>query len=209
MSSKLDGGSEVVALRFNFYRDGLALSLAINVAQAVLLVVVFCFAMFFANKPPETKYFSVDAHGSVLTIVPMNEPHMSEGAILEFAAKAVSESYTFDADNYRSALMNVQKYFTPDGFAKFQESMQGQIKYVVDNVLITSTTPNGTPVLIKRGESDGVTAWRIRVPVIATYRTKNESTSVKRLVTLVIVNRPSYETPYGVGVSSFQTEDKN
>lgn len=208
------GGSNAVGLRFSFYRDGFALSLLINFALSIILIGCFIFIYQLVKRPPESKYFTVDMKGNVVPIVPMNKPHMTESAILDFASKVVTESYTFDADNYRLALTNVQKYFTPDGYSAFQTSMQPQIKYVKDNVLIASSVPSGTPVLLKRGiissDADGdIVAWKIRIPVVVTYRTKTDSSTVKRTVQLVIVNRPTYESEFGVGVSSFQASDQN
>lgn len=211
---KDSSGASIVSLRFDFYRDGLALSLMINLALAVLSICLGILVWNLAHRQPQTKYFSVDTRGVIVPLIPMNEPHMTDSAILELSAKVVAQSYTFDADNYRDAIMGVQQYYTSEGFEGFTKSMQAQIAYVKDNILIASAVPTGTPVLIKSGlintgAGGDVVAWKIRVPVLVTYRSKGDSSTVRRVVTLVIVNRPTYETPYGVGVSSFQAQDQN
>lgn len=209
LQNKELSGRDAVSLRFNFYRDGLGLSLLIN----VILVTLVIFELFYIYKiktsPPPTAYFSVDGKGAIVPLASMSEPYLSESDVLDFASKAVRQSYTFDAENYRDRINDSAQYFTPEGHKDFVASMQIQIKYVVDNVLIGSAVPSGTAVLVNQGRSpNGIFAWKVKVPVVVTFRTQTSSSSVKRIVTVVVINRPTYETPYGVGISSFIAQDQ-
>lgn len=195
-------------LRFSFYRDGFRALLMVSVLQVVAILVLIFMAAYFANRPAVREYFTVDNAGRIVKLEPMEKPYLTESALLSFASRAVSEVYTFDAENYRQVMNNAAQYFTPDGHVDFVKSMEPQIKYVVDGVLIGSGVPNGTPVIIDRGKApNGVYAWKVKVPVVVTFRTQTTSSSVKRIVTLIIVNRATFETPYGVGISSFTAKD--
>ena len=207
-AEKGPGGLPNVGMRFNFYKDGYTASLTINVVQTIAIVILILCVFHFANRPVEREYFSVDCTGRMQQQQPMDSPHLPESALLDYAVRSVSEGYTFDASNYRDVMTSVGKYFTPEGHADFLNSMQPQIKYVLDNVLIASAVADGTPVLSNSGRSpNGVFAWKIKVPIVVTFRTQTQSSTVKRIVTLVIVNRPTYETPFGVGISSWSAKD--
>lgn len=201
-------GLDTISLKFNFYRDGLQAALLLAVILAITVVVQMFLMFHFANRPLEREYFTVDLQGRVVKQQPMSVPYLTESALLTYAARAVTEAYTFDADTYRKVLTDVGQYFTPDGHVEFLRSMQPQIKYVKDNVLIGSAVPSGTPVLSASGKGpNGVYAWKVKVPVVVTFRTRTASSTVRRIVTLIIVNRPTFETQYGVGISSFIAQD--
>lgn len=208
-TTQKSGGLEAVVLKFNFYRDGLQASLSVSLVLAIIVAIQMFLMFHFANRPIEREYFTVDVQGRIVKQQPMNVPYLTESALLDFAVRAVSEAYTFDADNYRKELTNVRQYFTPEGHKAFIDSMQPQIKYVIDNTLIGTAVPSGTPILSDNGVgANGVFAWKIKVPVVVTFRTQKESSTVRRIVTLIIVNRPTFETPYGVGISSFVAVDQ-
>lgn len=199
-----------VLLRFNFYRDGLQASLTVNAILSLVIVILLYLVFHFANRPSEQRYFTVDAQGRIVKQQAMDAPYLTESALLDFAVRATTEAYTFDAENYRKALSDVGQYFTPEGHQSFLASMQPQIKYVVDKTLISSSVPSGTPVVSDRGVTpNGLYLWKVKVPVVVTFRTQTESSTVHRLVTIIIVNRPTFETPYGVGISSFIAVDQS
>lgn len=198
---------KVVGLKFNFYRDGVGMSVAANLLLILLVIIQFWYIGRITSAPKPTSYVYVDSHGVVLPAKTMSTPYLSESDILAFATKTVARSYTFDAENYRERMSELSDSFTPEGHKGFLVSMEAQIKYVVENTLIASAVPSGTPVLIETAVVNGIFAWKVKVPVVVTYRTQGSSTSVKRIATLIIVNRPTYESKYGVGISSFIAKD--
>ena len=207
-NSKLRGLG-AVGLRFDFYREGFTASLTVSVILAIAVIAQMFLISHLANRPVERQYFTVDNMGRLVQQKALNAPYMTESALLQFASRAVTDAYTFDAENYRKVFNDLSQYFTPEGNTAFIASMQPQIKYVLDKTLISSAVAGGTPVLVDQGVSpNGVWAYKIKVPVIVTFRTQTESSTVRRLVTLIVVNRPTFETPYGVGISSFLATDK-
>ena len=207
-NSKLRGLG-AVGLRFDFYREGFTASLTVSVILAIAVIAQMFLISHLANRPVERQYFTVDNMGRLVQQKALNAPYMTESALLQFASRAVTDAYTFDAENYRKVFNDLSQYFTPEGNPAFIASMQPQIKYVLDKTLISSAVAGGTPVLVDQGVSpNGVWAYKIKVPVIVTFRTQTESSTVRRLVTLIVVNRPTFETPYGVGISSFLATDK-
>ncbi len=202
-------GLATVLLRNQFYRENWRSTTIVIPILALALLASVATTIYTATRQPETRYFAVDAKGALIPMAPLNRPYVKQEDLLNWVSKAVVAAYTHDAQNYQSQLQSAAEYFTTEGFDEFIRSMQssGTLDAIKRNVLISSAVLQGAPVIVAEGETAGVYLWKIRVPVLVSYRSSTKGDDKKRMVTLVVARRSTYENPYGLGISQFVAAD--
>lgn len=199
---------ELVTVRNEFYQDGYRKNLAIILFLTVALIISALLNVYQVVRAQsvEREYFSVSATGQLTPLVPLNAKFLSNEQLLAWATKAAVTSFTFDAGNYRERFNEISEYYTPYGFDQYKAAMQasGQIDQVVAESLIVTAVPLAVPVIVADGQlKTGEAVWRVRLPIQISYRTAGKSSSVSRLITMVIMRRSLSESPFGVGVTQF------
>jgi intracellular multiplication protein IcmL len=196
---------EVVKLRRNFYRDSYRIVLmALLIAILVIAGLVGVIGYMMANKAAP-RYFATTSTGKLIPMVPLNQPNMSQTAIRQWTANAVTSIYTYDFLNYRKAFQDNEQYFTSGGWKAFLDKIASSrnLKAVQDEKLTVSAVPAGTPVIVSTGVLQGHYVWRIQIPMVVTYVSLSQTFNQRVMVTLTVMRLSTLDTKYGVGIAQF------
>lgn len=190
--------------RYGFYRDGWRTMIAVLPTLVITIVILTIALVWSMTREPEPKYFAVE-NGRFIPVVPVSNPYIKPGDLNQWVARAVTESYMLDFQNYRTRISDNEKYFTKEGFADYKNSLEksGRMKMIQEGWLVGSATIKEAPIVIQEGVFNGRYVWRLRVPVIVTYASKTHKVPTQNLMlTVTVIRVNSYENPYGVGISS-------
>lgn len=197
---------QTVVLRNEWYRDSFKKIVSITSFSIILNLVFAAGYVYRYVNPVEPVYFATTSSGQLIPIVPLSTPNMSSAAIVQFAADAVRESYSFDFSNYKSQLNKAgSEYFTPDGFNKFLKALvdSGNLEAVKSKRLIVKTIVTGVPAITNQGPFNGVYSWRIEVPVSVHYQGSDAINKEDHIMTLTIQRRNVLDSSKGVGIIQF------
>lgn len=204
-SSDMSGLGQVV-LRNEYYRDGYRLALRVAVIQS-FVIVGLVFAMFFVIKvhQPENRYFASTVDGRLIPMVALNQPNLSNPALMSWVAQAATETMTFGHHDYRRRLQEASRNFTAGGWASFLTALQSAriIESMEANSQVVSAAPRGAPVLRSEGVVNGQYQWTVQIPMVLSYESGSKVRSDNWLVTIVVERVTQLESPNGVGIAQW------
>jgi intracellular multiplication protein IcmL len=206
---KSTGGLRNVLLRNEFYRDGFRFLAGAYPVTAIALLLSIGLNFYQATRPPKERYFSVDPAGRITKIVALTEPYVTDSYITSWVTEKVSRAYSMDPQNFRRQVGDLEPFFTPDGHQQYIDSLQssGTIDVMTKNLLIMTGVPTGAPIVVERGEANGLYFWKVQVPMMVEFRSSTKSAQKRRLVTVTVVRRQTIESPEGIGISQFVASD--
>lgn len=201
-----DDAVELVHLRNHFYRDSyhrimVALLLSILVAIALSLVVGYI-----VLNPPRPKYFAVDVNGRITPIIPLDQPNMSNAALLQWATQAAIAAYSYNFVNYRKELQAASAFFTPAGWQEFIKATTGSnnLEAIIKKKLNLSAVATGAPVVVASGVADnGRYTWRIQLPLVITFQSSSQLSQQSLVVTMKITRVDTLYSVRGIGIEQF------
>lgn len=204
------GALEMVHLRNEFFRDNFrTLALVLAVLVTALLVSVAT-NIILATRKPTVQNFTVDSAGRITPIVPTDKPYVSQSTLKSWVSEKVVRAYTMDPKNFRSQIDEMADDFTPDGLAQYKKSLidSGTIDLIQKNLLISSATTLGVPVMIEEGTVGDVYFWKLEVPILVQYASAIKSAERRRVVTITVVRRDTRESKAGIGINQFVAYDR-
>ena len=203
------GGLESVVTRNEFYRDKFRVMAGALPVLVVALLVSIGLNFVLATRKPQERYFSVDPAGRITKIVALTEPYVTDSYITSWVTEKVSRAYSMDPQNFRRQVSDLEPFFTPEGHQQYIDSLQssGTIDVMTKNLLIMTGVPTGAPIVVERGEANGLFFWRVQVPMMVEFRSSTKSAQKRRLVTVTVVRRQTIESPEGIGISQFVATD--
>lgn len=193
-------------MRNEYYRDGYRKALRIAVVQSFIILGLIG-AMFFVIHvhQPENRFFATTEDGRLIPMVPLNNPNLSDPALLSWVAQASTEVMTFGFNDYRRRLQEASRNFTNRGWESFTAALQNAriIESIEANSQVITAAPRGAPVIQKKGIVNQQYQWVVQIPMILTYQSGSRTRSDNWLVTLVVVRVPRLESPNGVGIAQW------
>lgn len=187
------------------------LTLKLCIGFVLLAIVLFAFAFFLRTNKPGVPFNAVlDDGAKVERIRAFRYPNLTNTIIMQWAMEAATAAYTFDFYNYQTALNDIRPYFTGSGYDNFLASLSaaGTLNQVIEKKLIVSAVPTGSPIILNEGFIPGnIYAWQVQFPMLLTFQSQSDKTSTKVVVTLLIAEVPTLESPKGVGIASFITSE--
>ncbi|MEO0394159.1 MAG: type IVB secretion system apparatus protein IcmL/DotI [Pseudomonadota bacterium] len=203
--SRRQDAVQTVMMRHEFYRDRFRWMLYALVAMSIGNIFAAYTIYYLANDRPEPRYFATRTDGALIRLVPLNEPMLTQSAILSWAGKASTDAFTFDFVNFRQQLQEAAQAFTPDGWRSFLQALEDSrnLDAVRSRKLIVNAALQGAPVILTEGVVNGVYSWRIEMPIVVAYRSANEVQRQNLLVNMTVSRVPTLEFPEGVGITQF------
>lgn len=191
---------EQVKLRNDFYRDNFRRTIWLLLISLILNVILVVAFIFYSTKPTQKFFFAVTDAGQMIPLYPTTQPVVTNETVLNWVSKNVPALYALDFVHYREQLNAVQQYFTPAGWSQFQTAFQAQLKNIIDQKLITSAVPSGTPIITGTGVFDGVYKWQVQMPMTLSLQKGNIISTQKVLLTIVVdrVNNVSAHQILGI-----------
>jgi intracellular multiplication protein IcmL len=195
-----------VVLRNEYYRDGYRLALRVAVVQSFIMVGLIG-AMFFVIHvhQPENRYFATTEDGRLIPMVSLNQPNLSNPALMSWVAQAATEVMTFGFNDYRRRLQESSRFFTRRGWESFTSALQSArvLESIEENSQVITAAPRGAPVLQSEAEVRGQYQWIVQIPMVLSYQSGSKTRVDNWIVTLVIVRVPRLESPNGVGIAQW------
>lgn len=196
---------EVVKLRNDFYRDSYR-KLVILLMGAMLSIVglVIAIIMIVYARPAPT-YFATTESGRIIPLIPLDQPNLTDNAVLQWATQAVTTVFTYNFINYRSVLQSSRQYFTAEGWRQFLLALQSSrnLSMVTSKKLMLSAVVSSAPVVLNEYLLDGKYTWKVQIPISVTYQSLSETAHDSFIISLTIERISTLDSISGVGISSF------
>ena len=196
---------KAVELRSSFFKSiNKAFSIAIISAGAAL--VISSFSLYVAtNKNTIVKFVAVSEEGKIVKLQPLNKPNLSDEAVMQWATKALVETFTMSAYDINYRLNEATaKYFTKEGAEAFLAAMRdtGNYDQIIDRKLFVSIALEEVPLIVGKGIiNDRYYAWNIMAPSKITYRTGTQTYTNSVNVELTLIRRSILENESGLGIN--------
>ena len=200
-----DDALEQVRLRNNFYRDNyrrVLATLLIMVLVNVLLVVVICFEI---THPTPSKYFATSAEGRIIPLHSLDQPVVTQSALLQWAARAGVAAYTYNFVDYRAQLQEASDYFTPQGWTNFEDALKGSrnLETVLTRKLVVTAVPTGAPIILDQAPINGRYAWKVQMPILVTYQSASTTYQQPLIISMLVTRVPDVDKPDGIAIAQF------
>lgn len=197
---------QTARLGSQFYRDNFrwVFSLSIGLVVLVALMIGFMFLQHFTRPSPS--YFATENDGTLIKMIPLSQPNLTDSALVSWSVQASTAAYTFNFVDYREALQGVREYFTPRGFQHFLSALEesGNLKDVREKKLVVSAVPQGAPIILKKGPtSRGIYAWQVQLPMLISLQSATEVKKLNITITMLITRVSTTQTPKGIGIAQF------
>lgn len=180
----------------------------------ILLTCVFTTYKFYI-KPVPPRYIPMSQDGKIIPDIPLNQPNMNDGGIMEFALTAVRDINMYDYVNWKTQLTKTQPYFTVLGWdsyiSEFQKS--NTINTVKKERMVVNMTPTAPPSIIRKGEvhvdnAPPIYVWIVEIPANIKYISSadivSKTNTVSGVIRLTIIRSSTIENPNGVGIQIYQ-----
>lgn len=195
-----------VLIRNEFYRDGYRMALRVAVIQSFVILFLVG-AMYFVVQvhQPADKYFATTTDGRVIPVVALDEPNLSDAALLAWVVQAATETMTFGFSDYRRRLQESSRHFTKSGWAAFAQELSDEkiIEKVDSNKQMIRAAPAAAPVIEQKTIRAGRYQWVVRFPLVLSYESESGVRSDRWEVRLTVVRVPRLESPNGVGIQQW------
>lgn len=195
-----------VVIRNEFYRDGYRLALRVALVQSIAIIFLIG-AMYYiiSAHQPQDKYFATTVDGRVIPLVALDQPNLSDPALLSWVAQATTETMTFGFRDYKRRLQESSRHFTKAGWAEFAQELADikLIENIEANYQLITAAPAAAPQIVEEKIVGGRYQWVVRIPLILSYQSRENTRTDNWDVTLVIVRVPRLESPNGVGIAQW------
>lgn len=142
---------------------------------------------------------------AVCEAVPLTEPNVSDARVRNMAADAAIELNSYDYLNWRRQIQNaMNSYLTSNAQRSYSTALNSSntIKRVEEGYYNVSAILGAKPPRIsEQGRIDGRYYWKVEVPLVIYYRTKEVSKPESRVLLMTIVRvDPSAINPNGIAI---------
>ena len=200
------GALNAVVTRNEYYRDGYRNLMKIAFLEGIMIVgLIVAFVVYMNVHQERNRYFATTADGRILQLAPLDQPNISQAALMSWVSQAATETMTFGFHDYQRRLQEASRHFTRHGWESFTNALQRSriIESVETLQQVVTATPRSAPVLLQQGVFNGRYRWVVRLPLTVTYTSGNRTTSDNLEVTITIERVPTLESPNGVGIESW------
>lgn len=201
-----DNAIEIVRLRNEFYRDNYRRLVMILLLSIVIIFLLGGSLIYIWTHPPSPRYFATATNGRIIPLVPLDEPNLSNAALLQWAQTAAIAAFTFDFTNYRQQLQAASEFFTAEGWESYVHSLiqTRNLELVKAKQLVVHAVATGAPTFTDTpGVVKGRYSWRVQMPLLVTYESVQVTVPQNVIVTMLITRTSTLNSPSGIGIAQF------
>lgn len=197
------GALERVKLRNEFYRDNYRRVVLVLLWAVTVIALQAGIIFYMYSNQPTPKYFATNPQGTLVPMVPLEEPYMTPEAILQWSVQAVTALYTYNFVDFREKLQATEKYFTSAGRQEFLTALQESkyIQSIQEQKLIVTAVVSGAPVIIRQGLIDNRYAWQMQIPLKVTYQTQSQRYYDDLIVQILVTRVSTLASIEGIGIA--------
>lgn len=166
------------------------------------------------SREVEREYFGIDSRtGRMVRMVPLGEPLLAQGALLQRVQDCVVGVNTYSFANFQREFQAQSECFTSEGWNGFFQSLEaaGTLEVVRSNRLVASATASGVPVLLSDAVIGGIRTWTIQVPIRVSFQGGVGGRGVAaqdQLVEVVVQRVAETENRWGHGISQYRGQER-
>lgn len=196
---------QIVRLRTEFYRDGFVKVLIAIVMVLAAIASLVALSLYLYLSKPSPEYFSTDNEWRVVAPVPLDQPYLTDAALLQWVGQALPAAFTYDFLSYQSEQQNVTEYFTSKGW----QNLLGQLdRFHLDFAslqkarMFANAQLTGAPFIIQQILlGDGKYSWLVQIPMNVSY---SNNTLHPLVIVATVVRIPTLDNLYGVGIEDMK-----
>jgi len=198
-------GQEAIGARNEFYQDGAAFLKKAVIAGMVCLASSIGVAFYSAHKKENNVYFAGKEDGTLIKLIALDQPNMSQAAVTNWVAKALVDTFDFSFVNVGTKLNEASmRWFTPSGGAELVRALEagGNMDSVKAKELFVNLTLSSSPLLIDSASQNGEEyAWKYEVPAQITYRTRTKTFVDNVVFNLTVQRQSMISNADGLGIA--------
>jgi intracellular multiplication protein IcmL len=199
--------------RNSFYRDGYRLLLRISLIQLIVIAVLAaCIASLIFTVKTQKVYFATTSDGRIISVVPLNEPYLSDAQVITWAARTARNVMTFDYKDYNDHLQQSMNNFTDPGWQSFSNALKESsiIEAVTSRKLVVSLEVMQAPEIDKAGVINGVYTWHMKFPVTIKFDGVEPPQPMVTQLVLTIQRISTLVDPSGISIQQmvFHNQDE-
>ncbi len=181
----------------------------IVIVSTVVIIGLMAATFWRIQNPEEPKYFQVQIEQGkkqFTQVQSYNARLLSRDDLLLWVQEVVGNIYTFNAITYQQRFNDIlAKDFTPDGADSFRQVLNDSqlLKQVTTQQLNLTSIVSDQPVILREGFLLGEYSWKVQMPVLLTFESASETTTKRIIVTVLIINVPTEESPQAVAIQEF------
>lgn len=194
----------ITRLKNDYYRDGfykVVFTLGLIVFAIILLLIASLYLHFSKPKPVS---FAVGHEWRVLAPVPVDQPYLSTADLVQWVSSAISTVFNYDFLHYNSQLSNAAQYFTPSGWKRFGDLLNGYVNYsnLSNGKQFVRAVPTGAPFILNQGILQNKYAWWVQMPVTLKYVSYNSKVKNDLVLQVLVVRIPTDNNLDGVAIDN-------
>lgn len=196
---------EVVKTRNDFYKDNYRKVVIALLLCIFIIAILMGSIIYMVSNPPEPRYFATTNDGRIMPLIPLEQPNLSNAALLQWANTAAISAYTYNFIDYRQRLQEASEYFTPDGWRAFLDALKASnnLNAVTDKKLIVSAVAVKAPTVLEQGVLMGRYTWKVQLEMLVNYQSPSQMVQQNLVVTMLIVRVPTLSSARGIGIAQF------
>lgn len=198
------GVVETALAKRETFELGFKRSTVLNIMLCVALILMTLLAYAGWNRHIESRYFALAENGTIMPIIPISEPHYSNGQVTNFAVEAVTKALTMNFAHWRQDMMESSDYFEhPQGWDNFVETMttSGMLDFIRNRRVVSTAVANGASI-VNHGTDKGIYTWVVQIPLTVTYESSSERMTETRMAEVRIKRLSTWQSPRGMGISA-------
>lgn len=199
-----EAGLSWVQGQLRWFRKLAYRSVVVSICSSAAALGLFVVVVVLLLTRPAPRYFAATPNLKLAPMTPLSKPVMSESGLLNWAAQAVTDTFSIDFVHWRQQLSRVSKNYTHTAFESMLSSLQssGNLSYIRKNRLSVSVTATKAPVILQKGQIAGAQAWKIQMPLKLSYESSQGVNNTQTLVATLVVKRVStHQFPRGVAIA--------
>lgn len=193
-----------------------AIFLRAIIALSVAVVVSIGLNVILALAPTKVVYFATQQDGSLLPMVPLSRPIMSEAAMANFVTEHTTAAFTMSWSDYKADQARASQGFTGSGWESYETAIQRAhiIQLVTSEQLNMTSAVTSAPQLLDSGTMpNGARWWQYQFKMVWTYSAGTGSaygTSTQNVVVNAVLMRvPQTDAPQGVLINDIVAREAN
>lgn len=194
-------GAALVIESRGWYKDKFRQVVTICMILAAAVALSFVANVVQVVSRPGPVYFAVTDDLRIKQMSPMDEPNISESALLNWTSRTITETFALDFVHWRDQLMKVKPEYTEDCFKQLIGSLQdaGNLQMIKDRRLVLSAVVKNSPVVTAKGVVDGRMTWKMEFPISFSYESSERVVATQDLLCTVMARRVSvHDHPRGI-----------
>jgi intracellular multiplication protein IcmL len=182
------------------------------IAAAVILIGLMTVTFWRLQHPDEPQYFAVQIENGQKQFTRLQSFSgriFTREDLLLWVQEVVGNIYTFNAVTYKQRFNDIlANDFTADGASSFRQALDSSqlLKQVTTQQLNVTGIVSGQPVILKEGQLMGRYTWKIQMPVLLTFESASQTTVQSAIVTILVVNIPTSDSPQAVAIQDFWSQ---